>query len=390
MKAIHILYVCALAAGLSACTGAAKEESGTRFAPAEKQSTLTDSERREAIAEKKASLGLSMDSILTFTGVKFSVLPPAVGDGVTPASAERLTTKIINLAARNGVGGLAINPVLGLVTKVDRTENSVTATAPTKTVVKYELTLYCGNFISNDIYASASTSVTGVGSNLESATAQAFSELSDSPKLSDMFRTASAKALEWYDVESNISMLVDGFLAEQNYPLAMALLSSVPAQASTREYAAARNAEVSDAFFQSKADELFSRMQAAIAASEGTYNPEAGAYYSLIPHTAKIWPEADKLFADYCKTVDADRRDALARARAVEDRAAADSLMLAMERLQVDKVRASFEGQATLKRIEADGRVEAAQAGNTGGFLGLGKLWDGSFNLANRILDKFD
>ena len=200
--------------------------------------------------------------------------------------------------------------------------------------------------------------------------------------------------MEWYNDEANISVLVDQAVAGQNYALAMALLTSVPAQATTHEYAATRNAEISDMFFQSKADELFSNMTAAIAASQGVYNPAVGAYYCMIPHNSKIWPEADKAFAEYCKTVDSDRRDALARARSVEDRDARDAQLLAMERLQVEKVKAPYEAQATIAQIEADARVGVAQANaegkknaNTGGFLGLGKLWDGGFGLANRLLD---
>ena len=395
MKATHIIYTAAVAMTLTACGGNGNNEStGTKFAPMEKQSSLSESERSAAIAEKKASLAFSVDSILNYNGVKFSVMPPATGDGVTAAAAERLTTKIIAIAARNGIGGLAVNPVLGLVTKVDRTESALTATAPQKTIARYELTFYCGNFVSNDIYASASVTVTGVGADLDAATLQAFGELKDTPAIAEMLRTASARAMEWYNDEANISVLVDQAVAEQNYALAMALLASVPAHATTHEYAAKRNAEVSDMFFQSKADELFSNMTAAIAASEGIYNPAVGAYYCLIPHNSKIWPEADKAFAEYCKTVDSDRRDALARARSVEDRDARDAQLLAMERLEVEKIKAPYEAQAAIAQIEADARVGVAQANaegkknaNTGGFLGLGKLWDGGFGLANRLLD---
>ena len=67
-----------------------------------------------------------------------------------------------------------------------------------------------------------------------------------------------------------------------------------------------------------------------------------------------------------------------------------------MEELQVEKIKAPYEAQATIERIKADARVSVAQANaegkknaNTGGFLGLGKLWDGGFGLANRVMDHF-
>lgn len=397
MNTICKIFLLVIAVAITAC--GQSDNKGKKFAPTEKQSTLADSVRKAAIAQLKATLGVPFDSLLAFDGVKFSVLPPATGNGVTQDASERLAMKMINIAAQNGVGGLSVNPVLGLVTKVDRMESSATNSAPQKTVVKYELTFYCGNFISNEIYASAMATVTGVGPDVETATTHAFGALKDTPALKEMFRKASQRAISWYNNKSNLSVIVDRAVNERNYALAMALLSSVPSQASTHEYAVQRNAEVSNLFFQSKANELYSQMKAAIAAtlSEGTYNPEAGALYSLIPHNSKIWPMADKVFSEYCKSIDSDRRDALARARAVEDRDARNAHLLEMEKLMVEKVRASYEAQTTLAQINADARVGVAEAkavgkknANTGGFLGLGKLWDGGINFGNRLLDKLD
>lgn len=397
MKNKHLLATALLAVAMTSCGTGGGQQNGKKFDPSDKESVMTDSERAQAIAEMHASLDVNIDSILNFTGVKFSVLPPSTGDGVSPAASERLSTRIINICARNGIGGLSVNPVLGLVTKADLMESSVTNTAPQNTVVKYELTLYCGNFITNDIYGSATVSLTGVGSNVETATLQAFSGLKETTSLKELFRKSADSAMIWYNNQSNIAMSVDKAVSDQNYALAMALLSSVPAQASTHEYAVRRNAAVCDLFFQSKANELYSQMKAAIAASDGKYNPEAGAYYSLIPHNTKIWTLADKVFTEYDKAVEANRRDAIARAHEADNRDAANAQLIAMERLQVEKIKAPFEAQATIAQINADARVAVAQANaegkknaNTGGFLGLGKLWDGSFNLVNRLFEDND
>ena len=402
MKKIAII-ISAAALMLSACGGSGEqaqtEKKGTAFAPKEKESTLSDSERAAAIAAKKESLaGLNVDSMLMMDGVNFSVLPPEVNDNLPLSAVETLSTRIMGIAGQNGVGGLCTNPVLGLISKVDCAERGMTSTAPQKAIAKYEVTFYCGNFITNDIYASATTTVSGVGADFDQAARSAFRELKNTPELKAMFRTASENALKRYNVQGNIENVVNKAVADQNYALAMAFLSSVPAQATaTFEYAAKRNAEVCDMFFQSKADELLSQMKAAIAASEGEYNPEAGAYYSLIPHNSKAYAEAEKAFAEYCKATEANRKDAIDRARAVEDRDAVNAQLLAIERLQVEKTKAPVEAQATIEQIKADARVGVAQANaegkknaNTGGFLGMGKLWDGAFGVANRIMDGFD
>ena len=42
-------------------------------------------------------------------------------------------------------------------------------------------------------------------------------------------------------------------------------------------------------------------LKAAIAASEGTYNPEAGAYLAMIPAGSAQYNEAQKIYGDYTK-----------------------------------------------------------------------------------------
>lgn len=395
MKFNKFLIALGIAMILASCGG---NDKGKKFNPSEKESSMTDTERAEAIAAKKAALGFDLDSLLTFDGVKFSVLPPTSSSDFPAQAADKLYNKIIAIAGQNGVGGMATNPVLGLATSIDVLEHAMTGTAPQKAVVKYELTLYCGNFVTNEIYASTTVEATGVGNNYDQAAMAAVNELKNSSKLAQMFRTASDNAIKWYNNIGNLTMVVNKAVSEQNYALAMALLSSVPAQAAeAHKYATAKNAEVSDLFFQSKAGELLSQMQSAIASSPSEYNPKVGALFSLIPHNSKAYPEAIKAFEAYTGKLEVDRKELIARQRAVEDRDAANTQMLAMEQLQVEKVRAPYEAQATIEQIKADARVGVAQANaegkknaNTGGFLGLGKLWDGGFGIANRLMDKLE
>ncbi len=375
----------------SACNSDAKQEEkkeGKKFAPKEKQSSMTQEERTAAIAERKASLVVNVDSIMMLDGVKFSVLPPTVNAETPQQASEMLVTRLISIAAQNGIGGLPTNPVLGLVTRVERTESSLTGTAPQKAVVKYEVTTYCGNFISNEIYASATTALTGVGNTVEQAAIQAFRQLQNTPQLKDMMKKASENAIKWYDNKGNIERIVNEALSEKNYPLAMALLSSVPSQSSSFDYAIKRDSVVSGLYFESKADDLYASMKAAIVAAQSEYSPEPGAYFQLIPQTAKVYAEALKDFNQYKADVEADRRDKIARERAVEDRDAAYAHQLAMEELAVEKIKAPFESAATIAQINANARVEAAKASNTGGFLGLGKFWDHTANFTNKLFFK--
>jgi hypothetical protein len=384
---------------LSSCGGNSNrtESQGVTFNPTERTSSLTDAEREEAIAAKRAALAeLNIDSILAIDGVKFSVLSPSINDNVSQGVSDKLTSKIIGIAGQCGVGGLCVNPVLGLVTRVECVERNLTGTVPQKAIIKYELTLYCGNFITNEIYASTTVTISGVGGSFESAAQHSVNELTCKPNIRNMFKTASENAIKWYSNESNLKRFVDKAVAEQNYGLAMALLSSVPSKATTSDYATKRNAEISEIYFQSKADELLAQMEDAIAGANGHYDPMVGAYYQLIPHRSSAFAQADKSFRAYSKLVEDERKAEIARDEAREIREYNAQLQIEMEKLAVEKAKAPYDAQIAIEQIKADAQVGVAEAkaqgranANTGGFLGLGKLWDNSFSFANKVFDNF-
>ena len=138
-------------------------------------------------------------------------------------------------------------------------------------------------------------------------------------------------------------------------------------------------------FFEEKAAELLGELEGAIAEAGEENVPGLGAYLKVIPVRSSSYARAKKVYDDYLKHVADVKKEERDKAH-----------QLAMEELQVEKIKAPYEAQATIERIKADARVSVAQAnaegkknGNTGGFLGLGKLWDGGFGLANRVIDHF-
>ena len=398
MKKIYVIGILTAALTIASCGGNSDDNKGTKFAPKEKEMTMSDEEREAKIAEKRQSLiEVDMDSLLASHGVKFSVLPPAVTDNVPRAASDKLGSKMIQIAAKNGISGLCTNPVLAIVTRVDCVDRSMTGTAPQKAIVKYEITMYCGNFITNDIYATATQTITGVGANFEDAAGKAMNELKDTKDIQQMLKTASVRALAWYNAAGNVKNYVDKAVSEKDYGVAMALLSSVPQQSSTFEWAVKRNKEVSDMFFEDKSAEMLGELEDAIAAAGDDYNDEIGAYLAVIPERSKSYARAKKLYDDYVTHLKSVKTDEREKAHIVEMQKMAYEHAEHMEQLEVDKIKAPYEAQATIAKINADERIGIAQADaekakneNTGGFLGLGKLWDGTFELANRMFDKLE
>lgn len=396
------LYIIATAIALSSCGGNSGNEksTGTKFAPKERTSSLSDEEREEAIAQKHNELAqeINIDSILSNHGVAFSVLPPAVDKNIPQAASDKLGTKMIQIASQNGIGGLCKNPVLAMVSRVDCVQRELTGTAPQKAIVKYEVTMYCGNFITNDIYASSAQTITGVGSTFDEASSKAMNELKNTADMQKMLQTASERAIKWYSATANVQKLVDEEVGNRNYALAMALLSSVPEQAAaTYAYAAKRNKEVSDMFFEEKAAELLGELEGAIAAAGDDYVDGIGAYLSVIPERSNSYSRAKKLYDDYVAHVKSVKKDEREKAHIEAMQKMAYDHAEAMGSLEVEKIKAPYEAEATIAKINADARVSVAQAkaeeaknANTGGFLGMGKLWDGTFGLANRLFDNLE
>ncbi|MDO4497235.1 MAG: hypothetical protein Q4B58_05340 [Bacteroidales bacterium] len=381
-----------IAAILSACSGNSNQgannsignennveetsDAGVQFAPKKRTSSYDAETRKELIAQKRNELNqeINIDSIIFAHSVDFSVLPPVASENVPQSVSEKLTTRMIQISSLNGIGGLCTNPVLAMVCRVDCLGSSVTGTAPQKMLVKYEVTFYCGNLLTNSIYASASQEISGVGSSFEDAANMAVNELKNTPEMQKMLATAGQRAIEWYSNTVNIKKLVDDAIAQKDYAFAMSLLSSVPEKAeATYKYAEKKNEEVCQLYFEDKAAELLGQMESAIAAGGDEYNPEVGSYLHLISPRSSSYPRAKQLYDKYTKRMETVRNEIRDKEHRLE-----------LERLNVEKVRAPYEAQEAIERIKA----EKAKNANTGGFLGLGKLWDGIFGIANNLLSK--
>lgn len=123
-----ILFFVALS--FAAC-GNKQEDKKGKFNPIARASQLSLEEREAAIEAKRQSLlPVDIDSLMVSHGVKFSIMPPAVSENVPLSASDKLTNKMIQIAAKNGIGGLCTNPVLAMVSKVDCIDRSVTGTAP--------------------------------------------------------------------------------------------------------------------------------------------------------------------------------------------------------------------------------------------------------------------
>jgi hypothetical protein len=400
-KFFYGMAIMAMALSTVACGGGSQQEktTGKKFAPVERQSSLTAEERSKALAEKRASLELDVNTLLDSSRVRFAIVEPIIQGDITQDIADRISMKLLHIASQNGISGVgSYNFVFG--TEIAQTGRTATSTLPQKMTIQYELTFKVMNTITGDVYATATQQIMGVGNTFVEANRNAIKEIKNTPQLQQMLQTASSRIVEWYNANLQvIKNQVEDAEREHNYALALAILNSIPEQATQAyPYVAEKQGPLYDAMYHKIASDMLGEMKALMASLNDDFHPAVGAYFSLIPVDAPEHAEADRLYAEYEKKCKA-RRDVL-EAKAERDEQAARELerlrMLyeheeSMADIEASKIRAKYEAQASAAAAKASSRP-------SGLFGSLGYAISGTFDrvfgaadfIGDKISDWFD
>ena len=373
--------------GGSTNNNTAEQDTGTKFAPQERTSSMTAEQRKAAIAEKKAELNVDPVALLDRRNIRISILQPLINGDITESVADRISMKMLEIASQNGISGLGTNPNIVMGAEINQTGRTATGTAPQKMTVQYEMLFKVMNAASGDVYGVTKQEVTGVGNSFEEASFSAVNEIKNTAEMQNFLKTSSERIIEWY--ESNVTVLkneVEKAEAAGNYAYALALLGSVPEQATVAyQYVSEKQPQTLSAMLHKQAADMLGEMEAVLASSNDDFNPAVGAYLSLIPMDSPEHAAAQKLYAEYEKKNHA-RRNAL-EAKAERDEQAARELQKlqmqyenqqALAEIEADKIRAKYEAQA----------ASAAAANRPRGLLGsIGYAIAGT---ADRLFKAFD
>lgn len=395
MKRIYnIIGVALMAVAIMSCGGQQKQ--GTKFAPKERESSLSDSERQAAIAQKRAELlgGLNLDTLLYSHGVKFSIVQPKVqGEDITQDIADRLVMKMLQMACQNGISGMGTNPSFVFGTEIAQTGRAATGTAPQKMTVQYQLTYKVMNAVTGDVYATATQDVMGVGSSFVEANQNFVKEIKNTPEIQKMLQTASERIIDWYNKNvQTVKNEIETAAGKGDYDLALALASSVPQQATAAyQYASSKMDELTKGLMHKKAAEMLGEMTAAVASADDDFDPSIGAYLKLIPTDAPEHAKAQELYKTYnqkCK----ERRDAL-EAKAERDEQAAREFEkfkmmqdheTELAEIEADKIKSKYASLASAKAAAA----KAAASRKSGGLFGsIGDAISGTFDRVFKVAD---
>ncbi len=319
------IFIIAIALVLSSCIGGGtKSKSKVGFAP---ETTQTQVDYHP----------IGIDELTKFSnGIKLSVMVPI---DFTLANQELLQNKLLQVAIQGGVSGMGGTPTIVIAPLFALQSEGVTATAPAKNFVKYNLTIYIANVITGDVYSSSSHDIMGVGDSSELALQNAIESISaNDPKLINMIQEAESRIVDYYAVNcSRIITQAQNAVNNNQYEVAVALLSSIPMDCGA-EYDKAQEilAPIFKKSVEIRSEQALAQMKSCLSATTPESFAQAMIYYRQIPHDSATRAAADKLYNDTKATLDKAEQDRIENQREQANRESETARELAIMQLQIN------------------------------------------------------
>lgn len=351
--------------------------SNDRFNPKDRTSVImTDEERDRAITDLKQSISINIDSMLYSNNVKMSVLPP-FSDKLTDGQTELIGVKMLQMLSQNGIGGMNNVPGFALTASIIPTSTKAMGSAPQKFLVEYDVNYSVINTVTGDVYATCVQKISGAGSSEEQATYETLKQIGPNNDIAQMLVTASIRIISWFnDNLSTFKAQVSQAEADNNYALALALIRSVPQQASDAfSYAESRRSDIENKLMRQIANSELVAMKQAMINSDNEPSAEVYAHYKLILPSSPYYNEATEALAKYEKDIEAKRAASTAQQQANLEAERKQQLELA--KMENSRIMAKYTAQASEQAI----RLYLSQNSAGGGF------WK---NLGARIIGAID
>lgn len=345
MKKTILFAIIAIVVVMAACDNT----SGKKYNPERRESSMSDSLRKEAIEAQKAALNIDPAAMMDTRNVKLSVLPPAATGDITEDMSEHIGVRMLEMIAANGIGGLNTVPGFALTAKIQSGEKKATGTAPQKMIANYTLSYEVINMATGDVYATASETITGAGSSFEQATRNAIQSIKSTPSVQQMLQLGAQRIIEWFDnnLESFKSQ-VDAAYGRGDYALCLALIESVPQKAPQAfAYAQGRHQDVLNKFQTQIADKELNEMRQAISAADGAFSKDVYAHMSLIPSSSPQYGKAQELLSNYESAIEQSKQAKTSKEEAEAQRKHA----LELANIEAERLKAMYQARASEQAI---------------------------------------
>ncbi len=302
MSKVRILFqAIALCGALCVFSNCGSDSGKKAFNPQEKESTMTDAERAEAINAKKAA-SLQTDSALVFgNGIKLTIMKPKAEGALTENVCDLVKQRMLEMVTANGIGGIGGDPAMVFACGVSNVSKKLTGTAPQKTQVTLDLQYMVCNVASGTVFGSLTDEVIGVGDNEAQAYMDAARQIKNNHKIQQMLKSSHDQIISYYNNNaSSIKAEVESLIAKNDYDRAYALLRGIPEQCSSLfEYSKPQLASIAQKMLVRDAVANLASMQSAIAANDKQYAEVVGDIMALIPVNTPQYAEAKAAFSKY-------------------------------------------------------------------------------------------
>lgn len=309
---IKILLTATTLLGVLSSCGGAGSSNEKKFNPSQKESTMTDSERKAAIAEKRNSLSIGDTALIFGNNVKLTILKPTPKGPVTEQMSELVKQRMLDMVTSNGIGGIGGDPAMVFACGISNVNKKLTGTAPQKTHVTLDIQYYVANVANGTVFGSLSDQVAGVGNNEEQAYRNACSEIKNNAKIQQMLKKANDNIIEYYNSNAvSIKAEVEALIAKNDYERAYSLLRGVPEKCSVLfEFSSKKLPSIAQKILERDAATNLAMMQSAIADNSENYANVVGDIMALIPANTPQYAEAKSAFNKYLTDLDikADKR----------------------------------------------------------------------------------
>ncbi len=168
------------------------------------------------------------------SGISLAAYVPRQVEGI-PASAKRmLLNRLTQVITKNGISENVYNSRFILAPNVSVLSKDITPTAPPKTALNLNVTLYIGDGVSGTLFASESLELKGVGTNETKAYISAIKRLSPkNPQIIEFVAKGKEKIITYYNTNcTNILKKASALEAQNEFEEALVVLTNVP-EAST-------------------------------------------------------------------------------------------------------------------------------------------------------------
>lgn len=219
-----------------------------------------------------------------------------------PATAEQqVRNKLTQLLAKNGIASMDYLNQFFITAFVVPQSKDIVASAPMKISETMEMTLYIADYTNKVVFATASTTLRGIGETESKCYMNALKGLNiNSPALAAFVEEGKTKILAYYDHEAdNIIKKAQFLAAQKQYEEALSMVVTIPAQCSKYDEALQTGLTIYQQYINNLCQINLAKARQAWAAEQNSVGAQkAGAYLENILPDAGCYDEATALYKE--------------------------------------------------------------------------------------------